>query len=261
MDYRLGVCQTPVLSSPEEIEPYLAAVAAAESPGLWLFPELFLGGFDLERRDYWAALALEAMARMQAFCRETGHALAGTFLEQCAGGFRNSLYLFAPELAEPLKLYSKIHLFPASDEARLLEPGDADIRNPELRGLRLGGCICFDLRFPEVCRLQAARDVHVYLVPVQWPASRLDHLTALCRARALENQALLLVCNCYGPSALGAMPGASMLIGPWGQTILGCGAEPGVFSTMIDTDVLKAGQRLFSTRASPILAVAPRVLP
>lgn len=258
MDYRLGVCQTPVLSSPEELEPFLEAVASSRSPGLWLFPELFMGGFDLERRQHWAKQASRAMARMHAFSRDTGHALAGTFLERGADGYLNSLYLFAPEQTEPLRLYSKLHLFPASDEARLLTPGSGAIHNPELRGLRLGGCICFDLRFPEVCRVQAERDVHVYLVPVQWPAKRLDHLVTLCRARALENQAMLLLANCRGPSPLGELPGASMLVGPWGQTLLECGDEPGVFSAVVDTDVLKAAQRLFSTRASPLLAVGPR---
>lgn len=260
MEFRLGVCQTPVLSSPKELEPCLEAMARAETPGLWLFPELFLGGFDLQRRSYWADQALTALALLAGFSRATGHALAGTFLERSAGGFQNSLYLLTPERTEPLKLYSKIHLFPASEEATLLTPGECAMLTPELRGLRLGGCICFDLRFPEVCRVQAARDVHIYLVPAQWPKARQDHFTLLCRTRALENQALVLAANCCGPSALGEMPGASMLVGPWGQTLMECNDQPGVHSTLVDFDLLKAGQRLFSTRTSPVLDITPRIL-
>ncbi|EGJ50967.1 nitrilase-related carbon-nitrogen hydrolase [Desulfocurvibacter africanus] len=260
MDFRLGVCQTPVLSAPKELQPYLEAISRAETPGLWLFPELFLGGFDLQRSQHWADQAQEALALLSDFSRATGHALAGTFLERSAGGFQNSLYLLSPELAEPLKLYSKIHLFPASNEAKLLTPGAGAMVTPELRGLRLGGCICFDLRFPEVCRVQAARDVHVYLVPAQWPKARLDHFTLLCRARALENQAMVLAANCCGPSPLGEMPGASMLVGPWGQMLMDCDDQPGVHSTVVDLDVLKAGQRLFSTRTSPVLDVTSRIL-
>ncbi len=258
MEFRLGICQTPVLSSSKELKPYLEAVSQAETPGLWLFPELFLGGFELKRRQYWADQALEALALLGDFSRETGHALAGTFLERSAGGFQNSLYLLTPEQAGPLKLYSKMHLFPASDEAKLLTPGTGAMLTPELRGLRLGGCICFDLRFPEVCRMQAARDVHIYLVPSQWPKARQDHFALLCRARALENQAIVLAANCCGPSLLGEMPGASMLVGPLGQVLMNCSDQPGVLSTMVDLDMLKVGQRLFTTRSSPTLEVTPR---
>ena len=54
--FLLGVCQTPVCSSTEQLEPFLeqAAKAAAEEgderrAGLFLLPELFLGGFDYPR--------------------------------------------------------------------------------------------------------------------------------------------------------------------------------------------------------------------
>ena len=60
---------------------------------------------------------------------------------------------------------------------------------------------CYDLRFPELYRLQLEAGAEMFVVPAAWPAARVGHWTLLGRARAVENQCVVVQCNTAGTHA------------------------------------------------------------
>ena len=92
--------------------------------------------------------------------------------------------------------YTKIHPFSFSGEDRVYRAGSR-ICQANVKDLRLGGYICYDLRFPEI--FSAARDSYdAILVIANWPEERVVQWEALLRARAIENQAYVIGVNRVG---------------------------------------------------------------
>ena len=87
--------------------------------------------------------------------------------------------------------YDKIHLFRPAGDHRYFAPGTS-LRTftARLKGelIHCGVIICYDLRFPELVRVLAARGLDVLFVPARWPAVRDVAWRTLLRARAIENQ-------------------------------------------------------------------------
>ncbi|MGL4745134.1 MAG: nitrilase-related carbon-nitrogen hydrolase, partial [Dermatophilaceae bacterium] len=63
------------------------------------------------------------------------------------------------------------------------------------RSVKVGLSTCYDLRFPELYRRQVDAGAEVFVVPAAWPAARVAHWSLLGRARAVENQAVVIQCN------------------------------------------------------------------
>jgi predicted amidohydrolase len=255
----LGVIQTPVCTTARELDPLLdrAATLADGRPSLFALPELFGGGFDYDRSERWQAETPALLERLHAFARAHSLALAGSFWTASPSGPRNALFLLDPERDAPLQAHAKQHLFPLSREERHFAPGQEPPHVVEVLGLRVGWAVCFELRFPELFRWQAAQGADAFLVCSQWPAARQAHLQALVRARAVENQAWVLSCNACGPSALGELAGGSRLISPWGEDAFACGADPEAACAEADPAVLARARQLFDTRASGCYRVLP----
>ncbi len=255
--FLLGVCQTPVCSDLDQLEPFLeqatetaaetVAEVAAGGKGLFLLPELFMGGFDYSRMAELAEKTPELTAWLGEFCRRSSLYLAGTFWERVEDRYYNTLLLIGPD-GSTTPMCSKYHLFPLSDEERHFHSGQEPPRILEREEIRWGGGICFDLRFPEVFRQQARLGTDVFLVSSQWPLSRVHHLRTLLTARAIENQCYVLSCNGSGPSPLGVLAGNSCLISPWGEDIFLCDDTPGVKSAFFDAAALARARSSFDSR-------------
>jgi predicted amidohydrolase len=88
-------------------------------------------------------------------------------------------------------------------------------------GVELGLAICYDLRFPELCRILAVRGARILALPSAFtlPTTR-DHWEVLVRARAIENQVFVIAANQVGPHPGGARSGGrSMIVDPWGVVL------------------------------------------
>ena len=262
----LGVCQTPVLTSLEGVREFLdAAVAEMPSPGIVLFPELLYGGFDYGRVEMWLERTPEVMRMFQECATAHRIALAATFLESGSAGPLNSLYFFEPGQAAASsggglcghRIYSKVHLFPSGEHLHF-QPGSPVFQPVCWQGLTIAGCICYDLRFPEIFRSQTFVDPDVFLVAGQWPALRIAHWQTLLPARAVENQCYVLACNGSGASALGPLGGRSCLTDPQGERIFQLGSEVGCACAPYDPAAVRDARVLISTRTSPVLGVLPR---
>lgn len=250
----LGVIQTPVLHSLSELPPLLDSAAqkaeahASPTAPLFLLPELFLGGFAYDTCSAIAAQTPETLKQLQQQAQRRNLVLGGSFWEAAGSSYKNSFWLLGAGLQEPRRVRSKQRLFPLSDEERHFRAGDASLQSFELMGLRCGLGICFELRFPEIFRQQAACGMELLLLSSQWPLSRAMHLETLSRARAIENQCFLLSCNACGPSMLGVLAGGSRCFSPWGEELFVCGQEPTVACAPCSLQSVERARAAFDTR-------------
>jgi len=196
-----------------------AAQAREADADLLLLPELWLHGYDLERAETWATpLGEGGFAEMASMAREFQIHLAGSILERHEDGVSNTAVLYAPG-GELLGSYRKMHLFRLMQEHHYLTPGThATLCRTPWGPTGLG--ICYDLRFPELFRTMALAGAKLFLIPAQWPVKRLEAWLLLARARAAENELIVAACNRVGRNENVSFPGRSIVVDPWGNTIV-----------------------------------------
>lgn len=249
------------------------------SPGdLILLPEMFDSGFSLnvERTSDAKNLTLDALASLaqdlQSFVQggrtilESGEALA-----------TNCAPVIAPS-GELLCEYAKVHPFSfgregerfrggrevvlwnrhlvdealthegGSDRATKQEdlgPPSPSSRLPVTPSLRLAPSICYDLRFPELFRIQALRGAECFCLGANWPDTRQHHWRALAIARAIENQAYMLAVNRTGSDPHLRYVGGSIAIDPRGDVLAELDEREGVLSVEIDPSRVRRWREAF----------------
>jgi omega-amidase len=211
---------------------------------LVLFPELCLTGYDLAHcEQYASSLGEGAFGLLSALARECNIAIGGSVLELRNGKTYNTFPLFNSE-GKCCSIYRKTHLFHPMAEHRFLAAGDAFtlVRMPwGLAGLG----ICFDLRFPEMIRHYTLQGAQLVLLPAEWPAQRIDHWQTLLRGRAIENQLFVVGCNCAGRTGEETFGGHSMIVDPWGRTVIEGNDEAALLTAEIDLDLVANVRRGF----------------
>lgn len=222
-------------------------VRAQAGHDLVVLPELWsAGAFDYrawpERSQTVDGPAVTAVA---AAAREIGAVVhAGSIAEAPddepgpqGRGLWNTSVLLDPA-GERLARYRKVHRFGfGNGEPRLMEAGEdvvvLDLPAPA-QGLRAGLSTCYDLRFPELYRLQLDQGAELFVVPAAWPAARIEAWRLLLRARAVENQCFVLGCNTAGTHAGTEMGGRSAVVDPRGSVLAEAGTGQEVLSIDID---------------------------
>jgi deaminated glutathione amidase len=138
--------------------------------------------------------------------------------------------------------YRKLHLFDVeldgveeASESRKITPGDR-IVNVEADGLQLGIATCYDLRFPEIFRIQTLAGARVLAIPSAFrERTGRDHWEVLLRTRAIENQCYVVAANQVGVDGRGVSYfGRSMIVDPWGIVLACAPDEPGFVLARID---------------------------
>jgi predicted amidohydrolase len=126
--------------------------------------------------------------------------------------------------------YKKNHLFKVGGEDKYTKAGDK-LAVFDTKFGKISPLICYDLRFAEMFRTLAMRDVSIFIISAQWPMSRKDHWSSLLKARAIENQAFVIATNLCGHDGRLEFAADSVIIDPWGnilelaenkETILSC---------------------------------------
>jgi predicted amidohydrolase len=116
--------------------------------------------------------------------------------------------------------YRKMYLPTHSvfEEKRYFRPGNQTVTLNTALG-NIGLCICYDLFFPEVCRLTRLKGAQLIVVISASPAVRKNYFEVLTTARALENTAFLAYVNMVGVQDGLQFWGGSRLIGPTGDLL------------------------------------------
>lgn len=207
-------------------------VAAQNGHDLVVLPELWgATGFDYTRWADAAQVFDGPWARAMAdAARAAGVVLhAGSFVERLpepgadGNDLANTSLLFAAD-GQLLATYRKIHRFGfGTGEPKLMEAGDEVV----VTGIPLSGggsvvaglSTCYDLRFPELYRRQVSEGAELFVIPAAWPAARVGHWTLLGRARAVENQAVVVQCNTAGSHGGYDMGGHSQVVSATGEVL------------------------------------------
>jgi omega-amidase len=188
---------------------------------LIVFPEAADTGYSMpvirQEAKPWAEGAVPALQEM---AKEFALTIVSGVGERVGDLIYNSQVFIDPR-GQIAGSYRKTHLFvlPPNDESTCYSPGDKLVSVPAA-GFRFGLSICYDLRFPEVCRtLALEHGANVFLVSSAWPLPRAAHLRALAVARAIENQTYLVLANRAGADAGVTCCGTSAIIDPSGIII------------------------------------------
>jgi len=195
--------------------------AKQEGVDLIVFPEAADTGYSMpvirQQAKPWTEGAMPALQEM---AKEFALTIVSGVAERAGDVIYNS-QVFIDSRGELVASYRKTHLFvlPPNDESTCYAPGDKFV-SVAANGFRFGLSICYDLRFPEVCRTLALdHDANVMLVSSAWPLPRAAHLRALAVARAIENQSYLVLANRAGVDAGVTCCGRSAIIDPSGVMI------------------------------------------
>lgn len=135
-------------------------------------------------------------------------------------------------------IYRKLHLYDALGfkESDKFAAGD-DIAQPVNGEIGPAGLmICYDIRFPEMARILALLGAEVLILPSGWVKGemKVEHWQNMLRARAIEN-------GCYvaAPDQVGHIYiGHSMVVDPFGRTILDMGEREGLGLADLDDSLL-----------------------
>jgi len=172
--------------------------------------------------------------------------VAGSFVERDGEQLFNTSVLLDPD-GVLIAHYRKVHLFDidvagatsresdtfsAGDDAVVAQLSPAaepdgstpDCATPDTTTPDtpvLGLTICYDLRFPELFRIEALRGAQIIAVPSAFTAATgVDHWELLVRARALENQVAIIAAAQWGTSPDGVgRHGHALIVDAWGTVL------------------------------------------
>jgi predicted amidohydrolase len=209
----------------------LTRAAAADGADFVLLPEKWtaLGTPEDYRRAAEPLTGGPAIDWARSTARELGIDLvAGSISERRDGHDKlgNTSIHFGPD-GEVKAVYRKIHMFDVVvggleyRESEAEQPGEEIVLSETREGVAFGMTVCYDLRFPELYRIQAIRGARILLVPAAFTKiTGQAHWETLLRARAIENQAFVIAADQIGhhPPDKESF-GGSMIVDPWGELL------------------------------------------
>lgn len=216
-----------------------------------VLPELWAAGFDYRQMAEHADRTPEILQIIQEQAGLYGIYLAGSLPEKETvngrQGIYNTLYIVGPDgIAGSIR---KQQLFAPMAEDQYFT-GGTDPEPVMAGGDLLAGVVCFDLRFPDLIRRQAARGALLLVVSAQWPAARRDHWRTLLQARAIENQIFVIGCNRCGTTDDTEFGGHSMIVAPDGTVLSEAEDRPEHAVVNLDPEQLRRTRKLFTAAAT-----------
>jgi len=217
-------------SNLERLDSLIGAGCGAD---IYVLPEMFATGQSNDPRIIAQDMDGSILNWLRNKASELNAAIVGSVPIQ-----ENGLYYNRQCFAEPdgnVTVYNKRHLFTYSGEGEFYTPGSERVV-VTFRGLRILLQICYDLRFPVFSRSRDDYDAIIYTA--NWPDKRISAWDILVRARAIENQCYVFAVNKCGTDAFGNYPGHSVIIGPYGDTMLQTNGDEQITAQVLDLDRL-----------------------
>ena len=212
---------------PERVERVAALVRAQSGADLVVLPELWPQGAFTYRSWEPTAEPLDGqiVTALGTAARDVGaHVHMGSFVERDGDRLFNTSVVLDPG-GHIVATYRKIHRFGfAAGEPTLLTAGPKPVVWSSPWG-GVGLATCYDLRFPELFRALLDDGAEVVVVTSGWPQARIGHWALLARARAVENQVVLVGCNAVGQQGSTLLGGRSLVVDPWGEVLAEAGAD------------------------------------
>lgn len=167
---------------------------------LILLPEMFDTGFSMNTSlaEEWedSNSSLQFLRRIS---KNNDAAVYTSIMCKEKGNFYNRGVFVYPDGS--ISFYDKRKTFGLAGENRIFTAGTEE-KIIDFKGWKILLQICYDLRFPEICRNHMSEDkLPVYdllLYVANWPERRNVHWKTLLQARAIENQCYVVGVNRVG---------------------------------------------------------------
>ena len=224
----------------------LVGRAARQGADLVTLPEIWNGPYQQELFPRFAEPPRgPSWTLLSELAAEYGIWLSGgSIAEREDGKVCNTAYVFDRSGRQAAR-HRKMHLFDIQisggqhfRESETLTAGnEATVFDTEF--CRMGLCICYDARFPELFRLMVDRGAKLILTPAAFnlttgPA----HWELLFRQRAVDNQVFCVATSpARDPTASYQAWGHSIVTDPWGRVLAQLEAEEEIRSVELDLDV------------------------
>ncbi|EGX61278.1 hydrolase [Streptomyces zinciresistens K42] len=193
-----------------------AGRAAAAGARLLAAPEMFLTGYAIG--DEIGRLAEPADGDCADAVADTaarhGLAVLYGYPERAGDTVYNSAQLISADGAR-LANYRKTHLFGCFEHDHFT-PGERQVVQAELDGVRVGILICYDVEFPENVRAHALAGTDLLVVPTAQMHPFQFVAESMIPVRAFENQMYVAYVNRVGREGEFEFVGLSVLAGPDG---------------------------------------------
>lgn len=190
------------------------------STDLILIPEMFHTGFSMNAKELAEEYTeSDALKWLQDKVKETHSAIYTSFICRENGMYYNRGVFIYPD--GKIVTYDKRKLFTFAKEEEHYTAGSQQ-KIVEYKGFKILLTICYDLRFPEIQRNKMLNDKEamydIALNVANWPSRRNLHWKTLLRARAIENQCIMIGVNRVGKDKNDLdYSGDSAIIDPFGQ--------------------------------------------
>lgn len=185
---------------------------------IYVLPEMFTTGFCMDPQQTAEPMEGPTLQWMRRMAADTHAAIVGSVAAIAPeGGYKNRMYFVEPD--GKVTYYDKRHLFSYSGEDKHYEAG-AERVIVSFRDVRFLLQVCYDLRFPVFSRNVDDYDVALYVA--NWPDKRRMAWDALLRARAIENQAVVIGVNRVGTDPMCVYDGGTAAIDFFGYVAARC---------------------------------------
>ena len=186
---------------------------------LILLPEMFSTGFSTNTNVICTPKNQSTVLEwMRQTAQSTGSLIAGSVAVEENTVCYNRFYWVGADGSSGH--YDKNYLFIMSDEPKYFTAG-TEKKQFEWRGWKIKPIICYDLRFPELCRNTRNNPYDILVCVASWPSVRSDVWLTLLKARAIENQCYAIGVNRVGEDGNGLQhKGDTIVYSPKGETIV-----------------------------------------
>lgn len=267
-DMRIAQIQSHVyidkMKNLEQLEERLEELAW-QKPDLVMLGEMFCCPYETKLFPIYAELEEGPVWReLSRLAKKHGVYLAAGSVPERDGEGRvyNTAYVF-DRAGRQIGKHRKVHMFDIQveggqhfKESETLTPGDkCTVFDTEFG--KVGLCICFDFRFPELARKMVLDGARLILVPAAFnmttgPA----HWELMFRGRAVDNQCFVAGTSCARDREAGYVAwGHTLLVSPWGDVIEEMDEREGVMVHDIDlsyADKVRAELPLLSARREEV---------
>lgn len=178
----------------------LKLLSVLDKVDLILLPEMFDTGFsmNISMAEEWGSTNT-SLSFLQEIATKYNSAIYTSFMIKEGNQFKNRGVFIKPN--GTFEIYDKRKVFGLGGEDKCYSPGSSETIVDYL-GWKFNCQICYDLRFPEMCRnrlLENGRSAYdVLLYVANWPEKRIEHWKSLLKARAIENQCYVIGVNRVG---------------------------------------------------------------
>ncbi len=214
---QLDIAWQDIQTNQQKIEAKLASLTSI--PDLLVLPETFTTGFTTTPDQLQKNMLSAHIDWQMSLSDRYNCSLMGSVIVYSEGIYHNRCLYTSP--VQKMDFYDKRHLFINEKACGFFEQGTKR-KTFDLKGVGLMPLICYDLRFPVWSRNNLGYDVLVYMA--NWPSARQLVWETLLRARAIENQCIVVGVNRVGTDQNGiSYAGGSAIIFPDGTNLLRLG--------------------------------------